>query len=66
MPDFEACNHGSIIMLTPITEAGEDWIACQLAEDAPRLGNSVAIEPRCFGDIAEGIARDGMIISFVH
>lgn len=61
--DFTASNHGSIILLTPKTEAAHAWVNENLqVEGWQTLGSSIAIEPRYFGDIVEGIRHDGLTI----
>lgn len=62
--DFQADNHGSIIMLTPETDAARDWCADNLPDDAQMFGNAFAIEPRYFGDIAAGLLADGLTGNF--
>lgn len=62
-PDFYTLwDGGSIVLLAPCTRAGEGWIQDNLPEDRQTLGNYTAIEHRYFGDIAEGIANDGLTI----
>jgi hypothetical protein len=61
MPDFEFVNHGSICLLTPVSEAACEWIDEHLPEDATRWGQcSIVIEPRYANDILAGIFNDGL------
>lgn len=60
--DFEFMNHGSIITLTPVSDAGAAWCEEHLPEDAQRFGASYAIEPRYFAAIYHGIQQDGLAI----
>ena len=62
MPDFLATNHGTIITLTPLTEAGREWAFENLSDDCT-LGRSYAIEPRYFDPIADGIAAAGLTLT---
>jgi hypothetical protein len=58
--DIHYTNHGSIITMQPLTEAARDWMAEHLPEDAMGFGDSIAIEPRYFGEIAYGAQEDGL------
>ncbi len=62
-PDFEAVHHGTIVMLAPRTPAAHEWCADYLPSDALWLGGAVAIEPRYFPDIYEGITDAGLKIN---
>lgn len=63
MADFTLTNHGSLCMLTPHTEAAEQWIDDNLPADRQTLGRSVAIEPRYAADIVSGIRAEGLTIN---
>lgn len=58
--DFLFANHGSICILTPVSEAAQAWVDEHLPEDAMRWAGGVVIEPRYAGDILEGIQNDGL------
>ena len=63
MLDFDVSNHGSICLLTPLTEAAQAWVAEHLPEDAMTWGqNSIVVEPRYIEDILDGIVADGLSI----
>lgn len=59
MPDFVSANHGTIVTLSPLTDAARDWVAANIAPD-PELSEVVNIEPRYFLDIAYGLLEDGL------
>lgn len=61
--DFDVADHGTLIMLEPISEAAKEWVAEHLPDDAQWLGRRVAIERRFFEPIYEGIVADGLSIS---
>lgn len=63
MSDFFFVNHGSIHLLTPLTEAAKEWVAVNLPEDAQYFGKSVAIEPRYSQNILDGIADEGLMVT---
>lgn len=60
-PDFISANHGTIISLTPMTDAAHEWAASNLAAD-PDLPGAVNVEPRYFLDIACGLLNDGLTL----
>lgn len=63
-PDVEFLNHGSVCMAVPLTPAAKDWVEENLAlESWQWLGGGFACEPRYAGDLAEGMANDGLIVS---
>jgi hypothetical protein len=60
--DFTFSNHGSICILTPVTEAARAWRADHLPEDAQMWGGGVVIEPRYVNDIIDGISEAGLSV----
>lgn len=66
MADFRVHDGGSVVLLIPVTDAADSWIAENLPADAMRLGNGVAIECRYFPPIADGILNDGLTIHGVE
>lgn len=59
-PDFYVVNHGSIFVLTPLTEAAQGWVAEHLPPDAPTWGDSIVVEHRFIGEIVAGFTADGL------
>ena len=62
MSDFEFYDHGSIVILVPLSEEAHDWVDDNLGEDVLWYGRGIAIEPRYVGDILEGITGDGLTV----
>ena len=60
--DLELTDHGSIVMLRPISDEAREWTDEHIPDDAMWMGGSVAIEPRYVGDIVEGILNDGLTV----
>ncbi len=60
--DFTFQNHGSIVLLTALSQSARAWCNEYLPDDCPRFGLSYAIETRFFGDILDGIDADGLAI----
>ena len=63
LPDFAFANHGSICLLTPISNAATAWCEEHLPEDAQRWGAcGIVVEPRYVADILVGIQADGLTV----
>jgi hypothetical protein len=60
-PDFTVSDHGSIFLLSPLTEEAHAWAQEFLPEDTPMWGASYAIEHRYIDPIIEGI-EDAVLI----
>jgi hypothetical protein len=60
--DVRFTNHGSIWLAQPLSAAADDWIADNIPDAAAWFGGALAIEPRYVGDIAQGMADDGLQI----
>ena len=64
MSDFVITDHGTIVLLTPLTPAAEEWVDQHIGDDAQLWGsNSIVVEPRYIADIVEGIRNDGLGIA---
>ena len=63
MADLTIENHGSIFLLYPVTALGRDWVAENVAEDAMRFGDAVAVEHRYIEAIAIGAINDGLAVA---
>lgn len=60
MTDLSVQNHGSIFLLRGETEAGRDWIAEHIPDDAQTWNGSIVVEHRYISDIVAGATNDGM------
>ena len=58
--DVLVADASSLILFTPVTPAGKEWIENHLPEDARWLGNAVVVEHRYAPDIATGMIADGL------
>jgi hypothetical protein len=61
-PDFAIQDHGTIALLTPQSDAAQDWAADHLPPDAQRRGRAFAVEPRYLAPILKGIEADGLTV----
>jgi hypothetical protein len=60
--DLRFENHGSIVLLRDLTEAGTSWIEENVADSLGTFGGAVVIEPRYVGDIIRGAEADGLSV----
>ena len=60
MVDVKIENHGSLVLIRPLTEAASDWLDENISEDAQHFGGAVVVEPRYVEAIVEGMQNDGL------
>lgn len=60
--DFRYVDHGSLVVLQPITEAARRWVEDNIQSDAQYWCKGVVIEPRYVADIVEGLVADGLTV----
>lgn len=60
--DFLFVDHGSVCILTPLSESAGEWVEAHIAADAQTFGPGVVIEPRYVDPILAGITDDGLTI----
>lgn len=58
-PDFSYVDHGSIILLRPLTRAAWNWIGDHVPDYA-LFGGAIPVERRYFPDMLDGIDADGL------
>lgn len=61
--DFLFANHGSVCLLTPVSEAAQAWRDEHLPGEVQTFGGGIAIEPRYAGPVLEGIINDGLTVN---
>jgi hypothetical protein len=61
--DFAVANHGTIVLLQPLTRAANEWIAANLPADRLHYAGAVVIEPRYLADIVDGLRNDGLTVA---
>lgn len=59
-PDIKVTNHGTVFLFDPRTDAGAEWIAANVSDDALWFGGSLAVEPRYARDLAQGMLDAGL------
>lgn len=61
--DFEVIDQGSIVAITPMNEAAQQWLDDNVeAEGWQFLGHSLCVDHRCADAIIEGIICDGLSV----
>jgi len=61
--DFIVLDHGSICVLTALSDEAQAWVDEHLPEDAQIWGpNGTVIEPRYLPPILDGIEADGLTV----
>ncbi len=59
--DVTVENHGSIVLLRPITSNARAWIDENVAWEQS-FGNAIVVEPRYVGDIVIGLIEAGFVV----
>jgi hypothetical protein len=61
MSDLQFTNHGSLIGITPLTDAGKEWVEIHVSyEPWAVFGRAIMAEPRYAYDILQGARADGL------
>ena len=60
--DFTLQNEGTIYILTPHSEAAQEWVDEYLPDDAMTWGTGIIVEHRYIETIATAIVADGLEI----
>lgn len=64
MTDLTVDNHGSLCVLTPVSDAGREWVAEHIPDDAMTWGaEGIVVEPRYIKDIVLGAINDGLEVT---
>lgn len=62
--DVTVENHGSIVVLRPLSNAGKDWVTEYIDQTGFQpYRDSVIVEPRYVDAILTGMQKDGLHIS---
>jgi hypothetical protein len=61
MADFTVTNHGSIILVKPLSEAAKAWLAENVSDEALwHFNGALAVEPRFIEDLLDGMLDAGL------
>lgn len=61
--DIRIENHGSIVLIRPVSDAGQEWLDNNIGDDAQMFGTAIAAEPRYVQAIIEGAECDGLTVA---
>lgn len=61
MCDLQFSNCGFAVSCAPMTQAGQDWLAENLAGDTLEWSGAIMIEHRYLEDIVLGARADGLV-----
>jgi hypothetical protein len=62
MTDVLIGNHGSLVLLRPVSEAAFDWIEENLPDDRMNFGHAVVVEPRYVLYIVFAMKDAGLVV----
>lgn len=60
--DLFVQNEGSIFLLHSLSDAGRNWVAEHIPEDAMTFGRAIVVEHRYIADIVVGAQSDGLVV----
>ena len=60
--DFKIYDHGSILIVQPITQAAHEWTEISIDPDAQWWGHGFVVEPRYIENLIDGITADGFTL----
>lgn len=61
-PDVTLANHGSIVLVTPMTKAAKTWIDANVSDEAQWFGKSLVVEPRYVWNLVKGMQDEGLTV----
>ena len=61
-PDIIVEDHGSLVLLRPVTVRAERWIAENVQDDAMYWCGALVVEPRYVEPLILGMRTEGMVI----
>lgn len=60
MVDLRVENHGSLMLVRPLTDAGKEWLKETAPDDAQFMGAAMAVEPRYVGGVIYAAIEAGL------
>jgi hypothetical protein len=58
--DFRVENHGSLVLVFPITQDAKDWLDENVRGEQQWFGSGLAVEPRYIADLIAGMYEAGL------
>jgi hypothetical protein len=62
MTDLRFENHGSLILVRPVSDAGEKWLQETAPDDAQFFGPALVVEPRYARGVYDAACDAGMAV----
>ena len=59
--DFRIAYHGSIVLVSPMTKGGRDFLEECIGEEATYWSDSLVVEPRYLENLLQGILDHGLL-----
>ena len=56
-------NHGSIVLIRPLTSDVDAWLRASTDAEAQWFGGALVVEPRYVEDLIEGLVAEGFVAS---
>jgi aromatic ring-cleaving dioxygenase len=56
---FSVEDHGSIVLIRPLTDDVRDWLADHTDDEAQWFGRALVVEPRYVVDIVTALVEEG-------
>ena len=64
MPDLRVLDQGTVVLFTPVSERGREWLEANCATESWQwLGSSLGIDHRMAGPVIEGAINDGLEVA---
>lgn len=60
--DIKVENHGSIVLVRPLTEAAETWIEENVSNEAQWFGGGLVVEHRFLENLLGGMVNAGLTL----
>ena len=65
MSDFHVQDHGSLVLLFPVSESAQEWADANIGNDETMtFGGGIVVEPRYVPDILDGAVEEGFPVEF--
>lgn len=55
-------NHGSIVLVRPLTAAADAWLDDNVGDGAQTFGGAIVVEPRYLYELVAGMQADGLVV----
>ena len=63
-PDIRVSNHGSIFMVSPLSDAAREWVDEHVQlEDWQWMGNAFSVDRHYIENLVEGMIGDGLVVA---